>query len=260
MNSAMGTHKHAVVAVEQSDETVVAENADTVERAERAERADDPAPLSAERRRAHRLLVDLEVDYQCEDNYLFAYISDISSTGIFVRTTAPHPPGTHLNLRFAPPAPAAARMRATNATGTASSATASAPTRPSATLLPHTVDDEVDDHDDDDDADDDLRREATQPSVLRTGTNTDADADERQDPWARKHASNNNEPARRPSAGSIDLSPIEVEGEVIWTNSFRPDDKDNTHPGMGIRFSPLDDVTRQRLLELIRRIAYLPEL
>src|SRR5688572_9743542 len=58
----------------------------------------------ADRRRAPRVLVDLEVDYASEDNYLFAYIVDISATGIFVRTTTPEQPGTHLNLRF--PAPA----------------------------------------------------------------------------------------------------------------------------------------------------------
>jgi len=44
--------------------------------------------------------VDLEVDYGNEENYLFAYIRDISATGIFVRTNSPEPPGTRLNLRF----------------------------------------------------------------------------------------------------------------------------------------------------------------
>ena len=56
----------------------------------------------AERRRAPRVFVDLEVDYASEDNYLFAYITDISATGIFVRTTTPEEPGTLLNLRFSP--------------------------------------------------------------------------------------------------------------------------------------------------------------
>ena len=60
-----------------------------------------PVPISdAERRRAPRVLLNLEVDYASEDNYLFAYITDISATGIFVRTTAPEQPGTHLNLKF----------------------------------------------------------------------------------------------------------------------------------------------------------------
>ena len=53
----------------------------------------------ADRRAAPRVLVDLEVDYASEENYLFAYITDISETGIFVRTTTPEQPGTLLNLR-----------------------------------------------------------------------------------------------------------------------------------------------------------------
>lgn len=57
---------------------------------------------SDDRRLATRVLVDLEVDYASEDNYLFAYITDISATGIFVRTLAPEDPGTRLNLRFCP--------------------------------------------------------------------------------------------------------------------------------------------------------------
>ena len=111
----------------------------------------------AERRRSPRVLVDLEVDFASEDNYLFAYITDISVTGIFVRTTSPESPGTQLNLRFSPD----------------------------------------------------------------------------------------------------DSGPIELEGEVIWVNPFRPGTPDNLHPGMGIRFAWLDDELRDRLLALIRRFAYL---
>jgi uncharacterized protein (TIGR02266 family) len=107
----------------------------------------------ADRRRAPRVFVDLQVDYASEDNYLFAYITDISATGIFVRTTSPEVPGTLLNLRFA--------------------------------------------------------------------------------------------------------SGIECEGEVIWVNPYRPGAPDNLHPGMGIRFVGIDDEMRTRLLELIRRFAYL---
>src|SRR5690606_36376754 len=111
-----------------------------------------------ERRQAPRVLVDLEVDYASEENFLFAYITDISETGIFVRTTAPEQPGTHLNLRFRPD----------------------------------------------------------------------------------------------------DSGPqIEVEGEVIWVNPFRPGAPDNLHPGMGIRFVALDDELRDRLFELVRLFAYL---
>src|SRR3982751_4711624 len=98
------------------------------------------AASDAERRRAPRVFVDLEVDYASEDNYLFAYITDISATGIFVRTTTPEQPGTQLNLRFSPD----------------------------------------------------------------------------------------------------DSGPIEVEGEVIWVNPYRPGTPDNLHPGMGFRFVGLD--------------------
>jgi type IV pilus assembly protein PilZ len=113
----------------------------------------------SDRRAAPRVLVDLEVDYASEENYLFAYITDISETGIFVRTTSPEQPGTHLNLRF------------------------------------------------------------------------------------------------RPDGSS---SQLEIEGEVIWVNPYRPGAPDNLHPGMGIRFYELDDELRDRLLELVRRFAYLP--
>jgi uncharacterized protein (TIGR02266 family) len=117
-----------------------------------------PAPVSDDkRRRAPRMLVDLEVDYASEENYLFAYITDISATGIFVRTTTPEAPGTHLNLRF-----------------------------------------------------------------------------------ASEHSGH-----------------LEVEGEVIWVNPYRPGIPDNLHPGMGIRFVSIDNELRDRLFELIRRFAYL---
>jgi uncharacterized protein (TIGR02266 family) len=115
-------------------------------------------PTDGERRRSPRVLVDLEVDCASEDNYLFAYITDISATGIFVRTTSPEPPGTHLNLRL---------------------------------------------------------------------------------------------------SGAEHAGPLELEGEVIWVNPYRPGIPDNLHPGMGIRFVNLDNELRDRLFELIRRFAYL---
>jgi uncharacterized protein (TIGR02266 family) len=115
------------------------------------------AVAADDRRAATRVLVDLVVDYASEDNYLFAYITDISATGIFIRTTAPEPRGTHLNLRF-----------------------------------------KLD--------------------------------------------------------GGIAIA---VEGEVIWVNPYRPGAPDNLHPGMGVQFVDLDDDIRVRLIELIRRFAYL---
>ncbi len=66
-------------------------------------------PVTEERRAARdrrehgRMSVNLEVDYKCDDTFLFAYITDVSAMGIFIRTHAPHPPGTHLNLSFRQP-------------------------------------------------------------------------------------------------------------------------------------------------------------
>ena len=54
----------------------------------------------ADRRVHERVTVDIEVDYRASDTFLFAYITDISAMGIFVRTDAPEPKGTVLNLRF----------------------------------------------------------------------------------------------------------------------------------------------------------------
>ena len=115
---------------------------------------------TVERRAAPRVLVDLEVDCRSEENYLFAGVTDISATGIFIRTTTPEQPGTHVNLR-----------------------------------LP----------------------------------------------------------------GDDGEPPLELEGEVIWINPFRPGQPDNLHPGMGVKFRDLDDETEARLLGLIRRIAYLSQ-
>ena len=113
-----------------------------------------------ERRRFERVLVDLEVDYCHEDTYLFAYIRDISATGLFVRTNSPEEPGTRLNVRFTP----------------------------------------------------------------------------------RPHG-----------------PPLELEAEVIWVNPYRPGRSDSIHPGMGIRFVDLSPEDRERLVELVRRFAYLDE-
>ena len=113
-----------------------------------------------DRRQFERVLVDLEVDYRCEDTFLFAYITDISAMGIFVQTRSPEPAGTKLNLRFMVPG---------------------------------------------------------------------------QD------------------------RPFELEGEVIWVNPYRPGDRENLNPGMGIRFMDLIQADRERLTELVKTFAYLDD-
>ncbi len=54
----------------------------------------------ADRRIDERIAVNLEVDCRASDTFLFAYITDISAMGIFVRTESPSPKGTFLNLKF----------------------------------------------------------------------------------------------------------------------------------------------------------------
>ncbi|MEZ4448030.1 MAG: PilZ domain-containing protein [Nannocystaceae bacterium] len=61
------------------------------------------------RRRAARHAVNIEVDYAADSTFLYAYITDISSMGIFIRTDTPCEPGTTLRLRFTPPVAAGER-------------------------------------------------------------------------------------------------------------------------------------------------------
>lgn len=49
---------------------------------------------------------------------------------------------------------------------------------------------------------------------------------------------------------------FKLEGAVAWVNHVRPDG-DNPNPGMGIRFINLQLAERERLVEVIRTIAYL---
>ena len=60
-------------------------------------------PVGADRRREPRLPTRIQVDYAAASTFLFAYITDISSLGIFVSTDQTSEPGTALLLRFSPP-------------------------------------------------------------------------------------------------------------------------------------------------------------
>jgi type IV pilus assembly protein PilZ len=53
-------------------------------------------------------------------------------------------------------------------------------------------------------------------------------------------------------------SPFKLEGEVAWINPVRSDG-DNPNPGMGVRFVHLRPDDRERLVEVIRTIAYVRE-
>lgn len=50
--------------------------------------------------------------------------------------------------------------------------------------------------------------------------------------------------------------PLEVSGEVVWVNPLRPGG-DNPNPGMGVRFRALTPDLRERIVALVRTIAYL---
>jgi type IV pilus assembly protein PilZ len=57
---------------------------------------------------------------------------------------------------------------------------------------------------------------------------------------------------------AVDASPgLELDGQVIWINPYRPDDSNNLSPGMGIRFLDLTREQRAQLVSLIKRFAYL---
>jgi type IV pilus assembly protein PilZ len=51
------------------------------------------------------------------------------------------------------------------------------------------------------------------------------------------------------------VPPFKLEGEVAWINRVRPDG-DNPNPGMGVRFVNLHADERERLVGVIRTIAY----
>lgn len=54
----------------------------------------------------------------------------------------------------------------------------------------------------------------------------------------------------------LDAETLALDGEVVWINPLRPDG-DNLNPGMGVRFQGLTLAMRERVVELVRTIAYL---
>jgi len=49
---------------------------------------------------------------------------------------------------------------------------------------------------------------------------------------------------------------LEIVGDVTWVNPVRPDGE-NLNPGMGVRFRELTADARERVVELVRTVAYL---
>ncbi len=112
----------------------------------------------AERRSHERFVTEIQVDYRSGENFLFSYIQNISEMGIFIRSDAPLPLGTHIELRFHPD----------------------------------------------------------------------------------------------------DGPPLLLSGMVVWVNPLRPIGE-NLNPGMGVRFEDLTPDARERVVGLVRTIAYLQE-
>jgi type IV pilus assembly protein PilZ len=52
--------------------------------------------------------------------------------------------------------------------------------------------------------------------------------------------------------------PFKLEGVVAWINAVKPNG-DNPNPGMGVRFVDLTLPDRERIVDLVRAIAYLRE-
>jgi type IV pilus assembly protein PilZ len=50
--------------------------------------------------------------------------------------------------------------------------------------------------------------------------------------------------------------PIELNGQVTWVNPLRPFGE-NLNPGMGVHFHDLDTEMRERIVSLVRTVAYL---
>src|ERR1043165_6993898 len=155
--------------------------------------ASSPVPVETtdERRCSPRVLVDIEVDCASEDNYLFAYITDINATGIFVRTTSPEQPGTHLNLRLSadedPEEPMALERRSRE------------------------------------DQDDRRERVALQRRSREDQDDRRGGAGERGG-GARRGGRGGREGEEGGARGAREL-----EGEVIWVNPYRPGTPDNLH-------------------------------
>lgn len=49
---------------------------------------------------------------------------------------------------------------------------------------------------------------------------------------------------------------IEIQGRVVWVNPVKADG-DNPNPGMGVEFEELSDEMRNKVVDLVRTVAYL---
>lgn len=51
---------------------------------------------------------------------------------------------------------------------------------------------------------------------------------------------------------------LQLDGQVVWINPLR-EDGDDINPGMGVKFADLTPEQRERLVEIVRTVAYLQE-
>lgn len=56
----------------------------------------------------------------------------------------------------------------------------------------------------------------------------------------------------------LEDEPLELDGLVVWINPVRPGG-DNLNPGMGVRFVGLTPEQRERVVDVVRTVAYLQE-
>lgn len=218
--------------------------------AHRRPRSSRSLGLSASPRR-RRALVEVEVDCSSEDNYLFAYLADEQTLGIFVRTLAPQSSGTLLTLRFLATEP---RIPVTDVAAGLSERVAQIEAD-----LEHELEAEEIDADMEAEISAELDAELARiqlPSRLAALSARDAAMG-----TARIKKIADVDELVPSGDGALDDGDDEAElcldGEVIWVNPYRPSVKDNLHPGMGIRLPPLEERTRARLFALVGRFAYL---
>ena len=76
------------------------------------EKAALPPSTETTQRQHQRLAVNLLIDYQVLDQFLYDYATNISLGGVFIRSSNPLPVGTKLRVQFSlPPSPVKDRER-----------------------------------------------------------------------------------------------------------------------------------------------------
>jgi hypothetical protein len=221
-------------------------------------------------------MAELDVDYGCEDNYLFSELGNVRTLGIFIRTLTPRPIGSFLLLRFAPGLATAgasssgvirldrrveAMIKATPMNMHRLSLDEPLPPGTIAGSGQHRLTDVGDDLGEGpgDELGGAVESSIDEPLEDSGATITQelAELAELTDDGPGDELDPDLEAELAAELGAAPLPELKIEGEIVWVNPYRPSVKDNLHPGMGIRFIGLDAITRRRLLALVGRVAYL---